>query len=797
MFDLRCRLGFLFLLTLSLVYGQEIELHGVVKNQSNTPLPGAKITLKELNKSTQTNTTGAYRLKTLPQQDVTVIVSHMGYITQQKTIQRNTSSAITLDFILVEAQKNIDQVYVEGKSKAKKIKETGFNVNVIETKDFANTNSDINQVLNRSSGVNIREQGGLGSNYNFSLNGLSGNNIKFFLDGIPMESLGSGMTLNNIPVNIAERIEVYKGVVPAYLGSDALGGAVNIVTQKDKAKFVDASYSYGSFNTHRSALSTGYKDAKTGIRVNLNAYYNFSNNNYLMRSNPDAAIYITVPQKTKFDTIASARRFHDDYKSYMTQLELGVDGKKWADIAVVGLTYSRVDKQIQTGAHQEQVLGKVESNTSGFTPNFRYRKDRLWIDGLSLSAYMNMANSKTRIIDTSSYTTYTWLGTHTDDYFPNAGELSARKSIAHQKFDNYFLQGNLNYVIHTHHLVNFNYNLSSNQRKQYNEIDPYNDFFFKTNRIQQHIKGLNYQQFFLKRRLNNTFFVKHYTIIGKVQEKSAAASNATKRYLGYGAASNYAFTPNFGVKVSYEHAYRLPDFTELFGDGLSVVAAPELKPVNSDNYNLNFYTAFGKEDHRFNMDMGVFYRNAKDYILNRQFETTEGPRRRAYNQGGIKVQGADFEARYTYKGGLIRSVFNLSYYNATDREKYEKGTDRVKITYKNRTSNEPWLYGNFDLSTGIHNPWGRKDSHMRINYYLQYVNSYSTTWSKLAEKGTKDYIPAQYSHNVALTYSFAGNKYNITLDGRNLSNQITYDMFKLQKPGRSVSIKLRYVLTSN
>lgn len=54
---------------------------------------------------------------------------------------------------------------------------------------------------------------------------------------------------------MAERIEVYKGVVPISLGGDALGGAVNIVTKQNMRKYIDASYSIGSFNTHKASFS--------------------------------------------------------------------------------------------------------------------------------------------------------------------------------------------------------------------------------------------------------------------------------------------------------------------------------------------------------------------------------------------------------------------------------------------------------------------------------------------------------------------------------------------------------------
>ena len=57
-------------------------------------------------------------------------------------------------------------------------------------------------------------------------------------------------------MNFAERIEVYKGVVPVGFGSDALGGVINIVTKKRRHGWsLDASYSYGSFNTHKSYVN--------------------------------------------------------------------------------------------------------------------------------------------------------------------------------------------------------------------------------------------------------------------------------------------------------------------------------------------------------------------------------------------------------------------------------------------------------------------------------------------------------------------------------------------------------------
>jgi len=71
------------------------------------------------------------------------------------------------------------------------------------------------------------------------------------------------------------------------------------------------------------------------------------------------------------------------------------------------------------------------------------------------------------------------------------------------------------------------------------------------------------------------------------------------------------------------------------------------------------------------------------------------------------------------------------------------------------------------------------------------------TWSKLGDKSTNYYIPTQWIQNVALTYSFKKGLYNISVESKNLTDQIAYDNAKLQKPGRSFSIKLRYNLNIN
>ena len=70
----------------------------------------------------------------------------------------------------------------------------------------------------------------LGSSSNVIVNGYQGRAVKLFRDGIPSDYLGDGYNVSLLPVNLLERVGVYKGVLPVRLSAHALGGAINLVS---------------------------------------------------------------------------------------------------------------------------------------------------------------------------------------------------------------------------------------------------------------------------------------------------------------------------------------------------------------------------------------------------------------------------------------------------------------------------------------------------------------------------------------------------------------------------------------
>ena len=763
------------------VSAQSIKISGQVSSEDGTGLSGVSVLLKGTSIGTVTETDGSFVLTVSKEGRFEISVSSVGYISQSQEFSVKRSNEIKVGFILKSDSRSMDEAVILGKTEAQEIRETGFNVNAIDVKRFANSNRDLNQVLNATSGIRIRENGGMGSDFNFSMNGLSGRQVKFFIDGIPMENFGGAMSLNNIPVNLAERIEVYKGVVPVELGADALGGAVNIVTAQNTKKYLDASYSYGSFNTHRASLNGSYADAKTGFVVNVSGFYNYSDNNYLMKG-------VEIQENGSF-VKKDFRRFNDAFHSAMGQVETGFRNKKWADLVLIGLLYSDQYKERQTGVDQDIVYGKVHSYGHFIMPTLKYKKENFLTSGLTATLFATYAKNNTTMVDTSS-SRYGWDGNikEINQNFSEQGTFSIYKytnKIA-------IVRTNFTYQLNTNNSLGLNYSLNAGQREginTYGNADQSGNALDVPNKLGKGILGLSWQNNFLNDRLTSSVFGKHYRLhtyirqavyyngSGYVKEEA----EDTRHFFGYGAATRFKLFENAGLKASYEHAFRLPEVEELFGDGIKVLANPKLKPEESDNVNFGAYFTKNIDQHKFAIEASAFSRSADDFI-----NSVPGGTFSSYtNIGKVKITGVDSEVKYSYKN-LVFANFNASYTDATN-------VDKTSAVYKDRIPNQPWLYANADLGLGKNNVFQKSDR-LQFNWFTQYVHWFYLTWPSRGYEPGKSRIPTQLIHNATLSYSLKDGKYNISLESRNMFDELAYDNFRLQKPGRSFNVKLRYFL---
>lgn len=176
---------------------------------------------------------------------------------------------------------------------------------------------------------------------------------------IPLEYLGGGYGINNVPINQLEHVEIYKGVVPVNLGGDALGGAVNLVTNQNHKKTFQASYEVGSFNTHLINLS-GQQQFRNNWFAGIDAFVNYSDNDYKVDIE-------TVDENANLKP-ARVKLFHNAYKHYFTEAYAGIKNKKWADELRLSIALYQIDRQSQHPALMTNPYGAIKLNNKGIDP---------------------------------------------------------------------------------------------------------------------------------------------------------------------------------------------------------------------------------------------------------------------------------------------------------------------------------------------------------------------------------------------------------------------------------------------
>ncbi len=753
-------------------------IYGNVASADGDAIDYASVYLKGTPSSCITDERGAYRLQ------VTVVFSSVGFEKQEHLTEIVPGQESRLNVKLTSVSK-LAEVTVVG-NPVNKIKNSAYNAVTISTQDLSNTTKTLGDALQKAPGLKIRENGGVGSDMAVTMDGFSGKHIKVFIDGAPQEGVGSSFGLNNIPVNFAERIEVYRGVVPVGFGTDAIGGIINIVTPKRLRKwFVDASYSYGSFNTHKSYINFG-QTLRNGFKYEVNAFQNYSDNDYLIDSPVEDFASGAINRKKK----ESVRRFNDTYHNEAVLAKAGIVDKPWADRFMVGITYSRMYKEIQTGVRQEIVYGQKHRHGHSLIPSVEYYKRNLFAKGLDLSFNANYNRNITINVDTASVK-YNWKGETAPLNSP--GE----QSYQHAKADNNNWSASLtsNYRLGPNHVFTVNNVFNSFKRTNENMLNtpPSKDEISKV--TSKNIIGISYR-YAPDTKMNFSVFGKYYHqyVAGPIATSAAqdnyVHTSRSDNYAGYGAAGTLFLPGGIQLKASYEKALRMPTIEEMFGNEDLETGDISLKPESSHNMNLNlsYNATFG--NNIIYVEAGVIYRDTRDYIQRNIMSLSGGKFAASYtNYGKVRTGGLSLSARYNFSKWLSVGG-NFTQMNVRDNMRTAINNTAANVSYRQRMPNLPYMFADTDASfywAGL----GRKDNTLTLTYDNQYTHSFCYYASNLGSNSNDYMVPDQFAHNLAISYGIMGGKYNISFECRNLTNASLYDNFSLQKAGRAFYGKVR------
>ena len=766
-------------------------IFGQVTSASGDELEGVNVILEGEFNGTTTDVNGSFQLNDISEDTHRLIVSYLGYQTQIKEVSINNAEKLEINFVLEESSAELEEVELTGKSEIRKINEQAYAVTSISTKSLLNSTADAQQVLDRVPGVRILQEGGLGSNYTFSLNGFKGNQVKFFLNGIPMDSFGSSFNLGNIPVNSIERVDVYNGVVPVWLGTDALGGAVNIITNQ-KNDYLDVSYSFGSFNTHKASVNGAYTNNKSGFTVRGNLNYNYSDNNY------DVLAEIRDANGNLLEDNVEVERFHDQYQSATAQLETGFVETSFADQLLLGLIVSGDDNEVQTGATMRSVFGAVKQESESVISTLKYKKANLFTEGLDVSLNASYNNTRTRNIDTLTSFSYNWLA----ETFPKDSQTNAERgdaSFLEQDDQDVSSQFNTSYLFNEKHSLSFNHAFQYFDRDEYDRVRLEENENFLPKNLYKNVFGLAYK-YQISKKWTTTLFGKAYAL--QVNSSEAESNTSSDMIpvevnysdIGYGMATSYFLFKNLQLKASYEKAFRLPTAEEFFGNGITILPNANLKPEQSHNFNIGADFSYDLDnDNHFKLGGTFIYRDTKDLIFT--MVSNNRPTTSFDNLSETKALGVEATFAYRWKN-IFNLSANITYQDITDEADtfYDSYLGDLPNTTKGaRIPNTPYLFGGATAGLNFQNII-IEETDLFFNYYYRFTQEYFLSLSNLGDPGEKDIIPQQSSHSVELGYSLKNGKYNISVECRNLTDANLYDKYRLQKPGRAFYIKLRYQL---
>lgn len=199
------------------------------------------IAIKGTTIETLTDASGHYYLKNLPVGDFILTASSVGFITVEKEIILEKGKTIEVNFELEEDVLSLNDVVVSANRNETNRQEAPTVVNVISMKTFENVQSQcLADGLSYQSGLRVESNCQNCGFPQVRINGLEGPYSQILIDSRAISSALAGVYgLEQIPVNMIERVEVVRGGGSATFGSNAIAGTINIITKEPKLNTVN------------------------------------------------------------------------------------------------------------------------------------------------------------------------------------------------------------------------------------------------------------------------------------------------------------------------------------------------------------------------------------------------------------------------------------------------------------------------------------------------------------------------------------------------------------------------------
>jgi outer membrane receptor for ferrienterochelin and colicins len=364
------------------------NIKGNVRSQG-AAVPSVNVGITSLKKNTVSDENGQYNFEQIAFGTYELQVSAIGFQTVKKTITITSSSTQVLNFDLTNFQNNLSEVVITGTKTFKRQTDSPIMVAVLDSKSLNNL-----QVCNLSEGLKFQpglrvETDCQTCNYTqLRMNGLAGGYSQILINGRPLFSPLMGLYgMEQLPVNMIERIEVVRGGGSSLYGSSAIGGTVNVITKIPKKDAFELNTTYYNINGQSND-------------------YNLNGNTTLVNDDRTAGVSLFLSHRERDHYDANGDNF--------SEIPLIENNSIGTNFFVLPADNQKLELSI-SNLNEYRFGGEITDQPAYLTQQSEERKHKIWMG--SVDYQINFNN------DNSSLITYgAWQNTDRKHYtgiFPN------------------------------------------------------------------------------------------------------------------------------------------------------------------------------------------------------------------------------------------------------------------------------------------------------------------------------------------------------------------------------------------
>ena len=778
--------NFLLVLILSFtwqnIFAQMIVFGQITDGQTLQPLDGVSVILENSNIGTISNHIGMFRMKLPSKSSRRIKVQYMGYESRNIILNKKlcVNDSICCNVELQPKNNILSDVIVLGKSKAQRHREVPSAITIIDSQELKYKTATLNEILDNAAGIKVAQQGGLGNASRIIIQGMDGKRIGIFINGMPMGN-SDEFQLSSIPLDMVDEVEIYKGIIPAWLGGDGLGGAVNIRLKDFKKNHLEMAFEAASYNTYIGSLQLKHYLGKTSTALHAGATMNYAKNNYSFSS--------------PFELGRIIHRDHDAYTH--GGFNVGISSQQWwFDQFDLTLSADYYRKEIQGGLMNVQnniqhAFTRTRSASTSLSLEKSFLKGKLTAQFHSIVGF-SLINQ----VDTSHYC-YDFIGNR----FPSGsgrGEIGAVPNDSHDRHTTVRELLNLTYKIGNNQLVTWTTNYRYGCKMPKDELaDSYSRLPTSgyPSRLHSIVSGLTHELKLYGGKFTNELGIKLFNHHSEVlpfaeaimlQDKLKASTNHSTM-AGWSEAMALHLLPNnaLTLKASVQSTVRMPIAEELFGDGVLLLPSEKLRPERSFNINAGAIWIINAMRYpQVRIGINSFYMSAKDMI-----KLMYSSMNMAYdNIGKVRVMGIDMEMESKLNRWLDLQG-NITWQDARDMRKEAVGGGG-NFHYRYRIPNMPYLFGNVGVRLHKDGLLSKSSSSAFASTFA-FTKAFSYNWE--ASKHNTMLIPARYCWDVAVHHSF-NKRCQLSFEIRNILNRENWAEFRYPMERRTFHLKMKYII---